>query len=122
MKFSYLMFLLLAGALIFVMARPDPLRMQAQEEDPPMAITKNNQNNYRIKMNIDPENRELADILWFQKAAEVALGKKRPWFNVIQQYTDDDYIEGTIELINDPMKAEYDANEILSLRLTDEIE
>lgn len=123
MKFSYLVFLLLASALIFVMSKPDPMQMQAQEEDPPMAITQNlSENNYRIKMDIDPESREPADILWFQRAAEVALDNKIPWFNVIQQYSSDDYIEGTIQLIDDPMKADYDANEILSLQLTDEIE
>jgi hypothetical protein len=123
MKFSYLMFLLLAGTLIFVMSRPDPMARQAQEEAPPMARAEIvNQNSYRIKMDIDPEDQELADIVWFQKAAEVAIEKKNPWFNVIQHYISDDYIEGTIELINDPMNAEYDANEILSLRLTDEVE
>ncbi len=123
MKLSYLMFLLLTGALIFVMSRPDPMARQAQEETPPMITAEAiNQNNYRIRMDIDSEDQELADILWFQKAAEVALNKKKPWFNVIQHFISDDYIEGTIELINDPMSAEYDANEILSLRLTDEVE
>lgn len=123
MKLSYLMFLLLTGTLIFVMSRPDPMARQAQEEAPPMAQTEAvNQNSYRIRMDIDPEDQELADIIWFQKAAEVALEKKKPWFNVIQHYISDDFIEGTIELIDDPMSAEYDANEILSLRLTDEVE
>ena len=123
MKLSYLMFLLFAGTLIFVMSRPDPMAKQAQEEAPPTAMTEAvNENNYRIRMDINSEDNELADILWFQKAAEVALEKKKPWFNVIQHFTSDDYIEGTIELINDPMKAEYDAYEILSLRLTDEVD
>lgn len=123
MKLSYLIFLLLTGALIFAMSRPAPMDRQAQEEAAPMATAETiNQNNYRIRMDIDPSDQELADILWFQKAAEVALEKKKPWFNVIQHYISSDYIEGTIELINDPMKAEYDAYEILSLRLTDEVE
>jgi hypothetical protein len=123
MKLSYLMFLLLTGTLIFVMSRPDPMARQAQEEAPPMAWAEAiNQNSYRIRMDIDPEDQELADIVWFQKAAEVAIENKKPWFNVIQHYISNDYIEGTIELINDPMSAEYDANEILSLRLTDEVE
>ena len=72
-------------------------------------------------MDIESENdRPVADILWFQKAARVALEQRVPWFNVLEQKIGDNAVEGSIQLENDPMRAEYDANEILSLQLEDE--
>ncbi|MFL5784799.1 MAG: hypothetical protein ACJ76H_09335 [Bacteriovoracaceae bacterium] len=74
-------------------------------------------------------NREdsVADILWLKKAAEVAIDAGIPHFNVTKKKQTREFnrnvhrrlnvVEGVIELDNDPMKAEYDANEILSLVL-----
>lgn len=69
----------------------------------------------------------VADILWLKKAAEVALDAGIPHFNVRQKKITREFnkkiqrrmnvVEGVIELDNDPMSAEYDANEILSLVL-----
>jgi hypothetical protein len=76
---------------------------------------------FRIYMDIESENdRPVADILWFRKAARVALEQRSPWFNVLEQQIGQDAVDGVIQLEKDPMKAEYDAHEILSLHLGDE--
>jgi len=69
----------------------------------------------------------VADILWLKKAAEVALDAGIPHFNVREKKIAREFnkkiqrrmnvVEGVIELDNDPMSAEYDAHEILSLVL-----
>ena len=69
----------------------------------------------------------VADILWLKKAAEVALDAGIPHFNVRKKKITREFnqkiqrrmnvVEGVIVLDNDPMSAEYDANEILSLVL-----
>lgn len=69
----------------------------------------------------------VADILWLRKAAEIAKDAGIPHFNVLEKRITREYnrkvrhrmnvIEGIIELDNDPMSAEYDAHEILSLLL-----
>ena len=69
----------------------------------------------------------VADILWLKKAAEVALDAGIPHFNVREKKITREFnhriqrrlnvVEGVIELDNDPMSAEYDAHEILSLVL-----
>lgn len=123
MKIYYIFFLLLAGGLIFFTVKNNPVQRvsanQIQREEAPMTeqLTKNT---FRIVMEIESPNDEpVADILWFQQAAEIALDNKNPWFNVLEQNISPGTAEGVIELIKDPMKAEYDANEILSLHLDD---
>ncbi len=69
----------------------------------------------------------VADIIWLKKAAEVAMDSGIPHFNVKQKTVTRELnrklhrrmnvVEGIIELDNDPMNAEYDAQEILSLVL-----
>lgn len=123
MKIYYIFFLLLAGGLIFFTVKNNPeQRMSAsqiQREEAPMTeqLTKNT---FRIVLEIESPNDEpVADILWFQQAAELALDNNIPWFNVLEQKLSPGTAEGVIELVKDPMKAEYDANEILSLHLDD---
>jgi len=122
MKFYHVLFLLLVGGLIFVVNKTEsPMMKQAQEAFP--SLEQLSKNSYRVRLFIEEENdKAVADILWFQMAAKVALEKKTPWFNVLEQTIKDNSVEGVIQLENDPMKAEYDANEILSLQLSDEIE
>lgn len=120
MKLYYLLFLFLVGGLIFVIANPTKNIPQAQEERP--KAEQIGRNSFRIKLDIeDKKDKSLADIIWFQKAAEVALSKNTPWFNVLEQKISDSTVEGIIQLETDPMKGEYDANEILSLQITDEV-
>lgn len=69
----------------------------------------------------------VADILWLKKAAEIAMDAGVPHFNVRQKKMSQEFnrkvqrrlsvVEGVIELDNDPMSAEYDAQEILALVL-----
>lgn len=84
--------------------------------------------NYRITYRA-PGMKEnpVADIIWLKKAAEVAMDAGIPHFNVKQKVISKEFnrglgrrlnvVEGVIELDNDPMSAEYDAQEILSLVL-----
>ena len=121
MKFYYLLFLLFIGGLIFVVTSPYRDLRQAQEAPP--SVEQVSKSTFRIKMDIEKDSdRPVADILWFQKAAEVALERKIPWFNVIDQQIGTNSVEGVIQLEPDPMKGEYDANEILGLELRDESE
>jgi hypothetical protein len=120
MKVYYLLFLLLIGGIIFIVANPRTELPQAQEEIP--SIEQITNNTFHIKIDIQgSKGNTTPDILWFQKAARLALEKKIPWFNVVEQSISTTSIEGTIELERDPMKAEYDANEILALELSDEV-
>jgi hypothetical protein len=120
MKLYYLLFLLVIGGIIFIVANPRNELPQAQEEAP--LIEEISQNTFRIRIDIQGSKGNTSpDILWFQKAAELANEKKIPWFNVVEQSISTTSIEGVIELERDPMKAEYDANEILSLELSDEV-
>ncbi len=69
----------------------------------------------------------VADILWLKKAAEIAMDAGVPHFNVRQKKMSQEFnrkvqrrlsvVEGVIELDNDPMSAEYDAQEIIALVL-----
>ena len=124
MKPYYLFFLLIVGGLIFATVKTKSMNnlgaRQEQQEQVPYS-EEVSPNTYHIRMEIETENDQpVADILWFQEAAQIAMEKDMPWFNVIEQKLSAGSIEGVIQLEKDPMKAEYDANEILSLHLTDE--
>ena len=119
MRLYFIVFLFLAIGLIYLVYNPKTENRQAQEEAP--RTEQISQNTFRIRMDIVSErDKSMPDILWFQKAAELAIEQKIPWFNVLEQNITSSYVEGLIELERDPMKAEYDANEILSLNLSDE--
>ena len=119
MKLYFIVFFFILSGLIFLIFNPKEENRQAQEEAP--RTEQISKNTFRIRMDIvSARDKSMPDILWFQKAAEVAIEQKIPWFNVLEQNMTSTYIEGLIELERDPMKAEYDANEILSLNLSDE--
>jgi predicted P-loop ATPase/GTPase len=121
MKLYYVLFLLVVGGFIFMITAQDKGPRQAQEEAP--MVEQITRNTFRIRVDITgPEKDSVADILWFQKAAELAIDKKIPWFNVLDQTMSKTAVEGVIQLERDPMKAEYDANEILSLQLSEGFE
>lgn len=103
---------------------------EAQEERPmdrqmEEAETRTFKVTYEVK---SPEEEALADILWMKKAAQIARDEGIPYFNVLEQHITKRFvnsanmelsvIDGVIELDNDPMRAEFDANEIESLILT----
>jgi hypothetical protein len=119
MKLYFIVFFFIVSGLIFLGLKPKTENRQAQEEAP--QTEQISKNTFRIRLDINSDrDKSMSDILWFQKAAEVAIEQKIPWFNVLEQNVTSSYVEGLIELERDPMKAEYDANEILSLNLTDE--
>lgn len=74
-----------------------------------------------------PEEHSIADILWLREAAQVALDAGIPYFSITAQEKEDGFdpkkqlatrrIKGEIRLDNDPISAQFDANEILALAL-----
>ncbi|WP_408096526.1 hypothetical protein ACJVC5_15925 [Peredibacter sp. HCB2-198] len=106
-----------------------PLERQEQEEAP-MEQVMEESNTFKITYEVQkPEEESVADIIWMKKAAEVAQDEGIPYFNVLEQHTIKRFnqaynmelsvVEGVIQLDRDPMRAEFDANEIESLVLTD---
>jgi hypothetical protein len=96
---------------------------QMQEEAPYEEIMEE-PNTYKITYEVKKASEEsLADIHWMKKAASVAKDAGIPYFNVLEQKVKKQnglsVVEGIIELDNDPMRAEFDAQEIESLVLTD---
>lgn len=103
-------------------------RQEAREEQVAEPFDEDAGETYRVIYR-SPGMREnnVADILWLKKAAEVALDAGIPHFNVRDRKVTKEFskkvqrrlnvVDGVIELDNDPMSAEYDANEILSLVL-----
>lgn len=102
---------------------------QEQEEAP---IERNLEDNYTFRVTFEvtrPEEEAIADIIWMKKAAEIAQDEGIPYFNVLEQHTTSRFvksaglelsvIDGVIQLDRDPMRAEFDANEIESLVLTE---
>lgn len=104
---------------------------EAQEEDPLEEISDTELNTFKISYQVmSPDEEPVADIIWMKKAAEVARDEGVPYFNVVKQDIRKRFvkkynmelsvIEGVIQLDNDPMRAEFDANEIESLIHTEE--
>jgi hypothetical protein len=100
---------------------------QAQEEAP-IEEAMEEPNTYKISFEVaNPSQEPIADIIWMKKAAEIAKDAGVPYFNVIEQKSykrfvekykaDLSVIEGVIELDDDPMRAEFDAQEIEALVL-----
>jgi hypothetical protein len=119
MKPLHLSVLLISSFLLLLVSRP-PM-MERQSEESPLFIEDLDQRHFKVRLEItDPNEQEIADILWFQEAARAALERKITRFNVVEQNISEDVVEGVIQLETDPMKAEYDAQEILSLTLSEE--
>lgn len=119
---------LLVGPLT---AKRDEMRKEVRQEqvaEADMVFEDLTGENYRVVYKA-PGMREssVADILWLKKAAEVAMDAGIPHFNVKKKKISKEFnrkaqrrltvVDGVIELDNDPMSAEYDAQEILSLVL-----
>jgi len=110
MKPYYTLFLLLIFGLIFVVSKNDPgqpMYSQIQAEEAAPETEQLSRDTFRIRMDIEEKNDQpVADILWFQKAAELALEQNIPWFNVLEQKISPYDVEGVIQLEKDPMKLE----------------
>ncbi len=125
--------LVIVAALMFLipnMKKEAPtFEREAQEEE---AIPQTLEEPHTYKVTYEsrsPEDDAVADIMWMKKAAEVARDAGIPYFNVVKQKTARKLnkkfrknlttIDGVIQLDNDPMRAEYDAQEIDGLVLTE---
>src|SRR4051812_32654355 len=98
MKPYYLFFLLLIGGLIFITVKTKPFNQfgvrQEQQEEEALSREEISPNTFHIRMEIESEKDEpVADILWFQEAAQIAMEKKIPWFNVVEQRLDAGSVE-----------------------------
>ena len=123
----------IVAALLFLLPnmRQEQRALERQEqEEVPMEEMLATPNSYRITYESQsPEEEPIVDIIWMKKAAEVSKDAGIPYFNVLDQkvrkqfvkkyQTELSVVEGVIELDNDPMRAEFDAQEIESLILTD---
>lgn len=125
--------IVIVAALMFLIPtmkkEQDHFEREAQEEAPYEEVIEGS-NQYKIIYEVPrPSDEPVADIIWMKRAAEVARDAGIPYFNVIKQKITKRFVkkynqklstvEGVIELDNDPMRAEYDAQEIESLVLTD---
>lgn len=107
-------------------------REEAREEQVAEPFDEDAGERYRVLFRSSSmKENEVADILWLKKAAEVALDAGIPHFNVKERkitkqlnrklHRRMSVVEGVIELDNDPMSAEHNAHEILSLVLPEMI-
>lgn len=125
--------IVIVAALMFLIPQMNKkntgLQRQAQEEAPQEEMLEE-YNTYKVTYTVTrPQEEPIADIIWMKKAAEVAQRAGIPYFNVLKQEFSKRFVRkydrelstvtGVIQLDNDPMRAEYDANEIESLVLTD---
>lgn len=126
-SFALLLFILI-GPL--TAKRDETIQRQEarQEEQAEEEIIDQHGESYRVVYRpTGLKENSVADILWLKKAAEVAMDAGIPHFNVRQKKITKEFnrrlqrkvnvVEGVIILDNDPMMAEYDAHEILSLVL-----
>lgn len=132
MRISEMLVLLLICTL-FILGRPAQYSKQEQQAAPDMEFESAQDHIYKVVYEVTRDEEEpIADILWMKKAAQVAIEQGIPHFNVLHQKiskkfqphqkSDLSLVEGTIELNPDPEKAEYDAQEINSLELSQELE
>lgn len=123
----------IVAALLFLvpMMNKEKNGYEIQAEEAPMEELVNEDSHlFRITYRVtNPRQEKMADIIWMKKAAAVAKSEGIPYFNVLEQNTSKEFvksadrqlpvIEGVIELDPDPMRAEFDAQEIESLVLID---
>ena len=124
---------IIVAALMFLIPQMNKenraFEREAQEEAP-MDEMLEEYNTYKVTYTVmRPQEEPIADIIWMKKAAEVAQRAGIPYFNVLSQKISKRFVDkykrdlsvvkGVIQLDNDPMRAEFDANEIESLVLND---
>ena len=126
--------ILFLACFLFIVGKPliqnKGLKIQAEEEQRQEEVAEEEVSPSEKEIRVvfkarSAEEEPIADIIWLNRAAGVAIKNGSPYFNVITQHTFKRFvekegmelsvIEGTIELVGDPMKSDYDANEISSL-------
>lgn len=131
MKLTEFVIIVIAAVIFLVPIKKNQSaapRVEAQEEAPQNSqkIIRRFKLTYEVT---NPRLEEIADIIWMKKAAEVAIDAGIPFFNIVEQKKTRrfirnagqkfSFIQGIIELDPDPMRAEFDAQEIESLVLTE---
>lgn len=132
MKLTEFMVVITAALMFLVptMKKDNQSFEREMQEEAPMEEMLETPNTYKITYEVQsPKEEAIADIIWMKKAAEVAQNAGIPYFNVLEQKVRKQYVkkfksqlsvvEGVIELDNDPMRAEFDAQEIESLVLNE---
>jgi len=113
-------------SFLFFLGHPGKNEQRQEQQDVSVSENKMLEVVYRVP---DSTQEEVADIKWLRKAAELAMDEGRPYFSIINQKvtrrfskSDETYlttIEGKIEITDNPMETDYDANEIIGLNLGD---
>ena len=104
-------------------SRATMMQRQEQQEDPRIMKETLERLSYKVIYH-SPSSQEdsLADIRWLKKAADLALQKGHPYFNIMEQRLIKTAgrvsVDGVIQLSPDPTGAEYDAREIKNLVLS----
>lgn len=132
MKLTEFMIVIVAALMFLIptMKQDTTAFEREAQEEAPMEEMMDEINTYKVVYEVkSPSEEPIADIIWMKKAAEIAQDAGIPYFNVLEQKmrkrfvkkykTELSVVEGVIELDNDPMRAEFDAQEIESLVLTD---
>lgn len=102
---------------------------EEQEEAPMEELLGEQEDTFKVTYEVQtPEEENVADIYWMKEAARVAQEAGVPYFNILEQKLSKKFVEeynrdltvveGVIQLDNDPMRAEYDAEEIEGLMLS----
>jgi hypothetical protein len=132
MRLTEFMVIIIAALMFLIptMKKEKTAFEREAQEEAPMEEIMEEANTYKVVFEVQkPSEEEMADIIWMKKAAEIAKDAGVPYFNVLEQKIRKQYVEkfkrelsvveGVIELDNDPMRAEFDAQEIESLVLTE---
>lgn len=132
MKLTEFLIVVIAALMFLVPGMKHDQRTFEREaqEEAPMEEMLDDPNTYKITYEAQkPSEEAVVDIIWMKKAAKVAKDAGVPYFNVLEQKMTRRFVEkyrtklpvleGVIELDNDPMRAEFDAQEIESLVLTE---
>ncbi len=132
MRIMEMMLLCLVCLLLLIGTRSRPVR-QAQEAsvEEDSLIVEDGRKFSVVYRSESPADEPVIDILWMKRAAQIAIDEGIPHFNVLHQKISSNLrqkynqhlstVEGVILLESDPMKAEYDAQEIDSLVLTEQV-
>lgn len=135
MRLTHFMIIIVAAVLFLIpimrheKQTTEPLR-EAQEAEPWEEIPDGKSNTFKVTYSaMTPDEEAIVDIIWMRKAAEMANDEGMPYFNILKQRTQRRFVKkynmelstitGIIQLDPDPMRAEFDANEIESLIMTD---
>jgi hypothetical protein len=132
MRLTEFMVIIIAALMFLIptMKKEKTAFEREAQEEAPMEEIMEEANTYKVVYEVQkPSEEGMADIIWMKKAAEIAKDAGIPYFNVLEQKIRKQYVgkfkrelsvvEGVIELDNDPMRAEFDAQEIESLVLTE---